>query len=69
MSGGLDKWVLYDGVNTPPCLVGYKLTASNKINVVNWMNLEALGGGILYLAYGNSPLDWTLGELGTLKRY
>ena len=69
MSGGLDRWGRYDGVNTPPCLVGYTLTASNKINVVNWMNLESLGGGILYLAYGNSPLDWTLGELGTLKRY
>lgn len=58
--GSMDKWIPFDGVNIPPTVKDYTLIESNYIQVVQWMDLTAAAGAEIFLAYGNSPIDWKL---------
>lgn len=42
------------------------LTEAVPLKAVNWMSLEQLAGADIYVAYGNSPLDWHKEKLCTI---
>jgi len=45
---------------------GITLDESTPIKAVNWMPLDQFAGADIYVAYGNSPLDWHKEKLCTI---
>ena len=65
-SGGSDKWTPYDGKTLEPCLTGYVLEEDNPLHVVQWLNLDDHKGAELFVAYGQTPLDWKMAKVCTI---
>ena len=61
-----DTWAEFDGQTFTPFKTGKTLERDNPIKIVNWTNLKPYEGSDVYLAYGQTPMNWTLAKVCTV---
>ena len=60
-----DQWTPRVGDTMPPS-ISVVLGDDNPLQVVYWRDLTDLAGVGVYVAYGQSPLDWKLARICTI---
>lgn len=61
-----DTWGLWDGATMQPFRRGMVLEQDNPIKVVTWMDMAKYAGAEVYVAFGTSPLTWTIERICVL---
>ena len=64
----VDKWAPYSpDLPLEPTFEDFDPHTDKALYVVNWLDLSQMAGGKLFVAYGESPMNWHIEELCTIR--